>query len=145
MNYKFMQLAKKTAKKSGCLKKQIGAVLVLNGQVIGVGHNDARPREPYCPREDMPAGTGRGYFYCKTHCGQSHHSETAALYNRTVKECAGAEIYIYGHYVCCEGCIEAMVTHGIETVYIQDDTEGAQLVKLGLSDGSQTVCDVRIR
>lgn len=117
---KWLGIAKAVSERSGCLKLQVGAVIVKDGESIGYGFNDAAPKEAYCPRADMPSGTA--YFLCSTHCSQTHHSETMAINSVAPSmNCEGATIYIFGHYMICEECREAMIHYGIREVYLKKD------------------------
>ena len=125
---KWLNIAKAMSSRSGCLKMQVGAVLVKDKEAIGFGFNDASPKEPYCPREKLPSG--QCYFLCSTHCGQKHHSETMAI-NMSFGDMIGSIMYIYGHYIVCGECKEAMIYHGIKEVILKKNDE-SKAMKLGL-------------
>jgi deoxycytidylate deaminase len=116
----YFKYAMWTSALSGCLKLQVGAAIIKNGELLGVGYNDANPIEPYCPRKDMPSGTG--YFLCSTHCSQQHHAETmainAVLHSKKSHLLQGSDIYIYGHNQVCSQCETAMRHYGINKVYL---------------------------
>ena len=44
----FFNIAKVVATRSTCLRKNVGAVLVINGQIIATGFNGAPAGEPHC-------------------------------------------------------------------------------------------------
>jgi dCMP deaminase len=125
------KLAEMVSSYSNCLKLKVGAVILKDGLIAGLGWNDARPKEPYCPRKDMP--TGEGYFFCSTHCAQTFHAEEMAIYNRTRKDLNGGEIFIYGHNIVCSGCQEALKNYGINKVYMmKQDGEEFEFIEIDL-------------
>lgn len=123
----FFYEAMQASRLSGCLKVQVGAAIAQGDKIVSLGFNDAGPVEPYCPRKDMPTGTG--YYLCHTHCSQKHHAETMAIYaalrDRKKERLKDSDVYIYGHNQCCEQCREAMKYYGIKRVYLMksEDTE----------------------
>lgn len=93
-----------------CRKRTVIAFLVaseMNYNRVYFGSNwcetPVKPGE--CPRKDM--ATGVGYELCKQVCNQRGHAETEAL-RLAGEDAIGATVYIVGHRIICEGCIEAM-------------------------------------
>jgi len=60
----FMQIARESAKMSTCLRRQVGAVAVINKRIIATGFNGAPPGMKHCSeigcirqKENIPSGT----------------------------------------------------------------------------------------
>lgn len=116
----FMIEAKKMWETSGCTNHPTGAVVVLNGKVIGKGTN-AGKRVDICPRADYP--TGEGYHFCKEVCQQVGHSEATAVKNAKDNgyNPEGADLYLYGHWWCCKNCWDIMIEAKIRNVYLANN------------------------
>jgi len=122
-NNKFMIEAKKIAKKTGCTKQPTGAVVVKNGKIIGRGCNAGKKVE-VCPRVLKGSKTGEDYHYCKNFCQQIGHSEVTSInnafsHNQNTK---GADLYLYGHWWCCQNCWETIIKAGIRNVYLAENS-----------------------
>jgi deoxycytidylate deaminase len=117
----FLQKAKELATASGCVKQPTGAVIIANKQIVASGSN-AGLRVNVCPRVIEKCPTGTGYHHCKITCQQEGHAELMAAADFRKKGLVGqiAELYLWGHWWCCEPCWQAMVDVGITTVYLQE-------------------------
>ena len=117
----FMQVAKQLAEDSGCVKQATGAVIVLNGQIVASGSN-AGLKVSVCPRIIEKCATGTGYHFCKEICKQLGHAEVMAVADFKKQGLVGetAELYLWGHWWCCEACWNEMIDAGITTVYLQE-------------------------
>lgn len=121
---KFILLAKKIAKKSGCTKQATGSVLVKNGKIIGKGTN-AGKRVRVCPRVLRGSKTGEDYHFCKDYCNQEGHSEVMAVRDaeKNGHNVAGSDLFLYGHWWCCKNCWDVMIKAGIKNVYLMKKSE----------------------
>lgn len=118
----YMQAAKELWDIGGCAKQPTAAVVVKNGQIIGRGTN-AGIRTLECARWGSPTGTN--YGPCKDVCHQEGHAEAMAIKD-TIKNGLnpqGADLYLYGHWWCCQGCWEVMISAGIKDVYLLEGSE----------------------
>ena len=76
-----------------------------------------------CPRYEKGCKTGEGYELCKTICKQTGHAEIIAIQdalkkNHTIKN---AQLYLFGHWWCCENCCTTILEHNIQTVYLVEN------------------------
>lgn len=124
INNKWMKEAKKMAEKSGCTKQATGAVVVKNHQIIGRGTN-AGKKVKICPRVEKNYPTGEGYHLCKKICHQIGHSEVTSTLDAEKNSYGtkGADLYLYGHWWCCQPCWDKMIKAGIKDVYLLKDSE----------------------
>ena len=121
---KFMAAAKAYAAKHSLDKHYPNAsVLVLNGEIIGMGANGSNYHdENGCRRKELRCKTGEGYELCEG-CHPKNHSEPTAIRATTEagKAMAGADLYLHGHWWCCEPCWNEMKKAGIKQVYLLED------------------------
>ncbi len=122
----FMMRARKMAKKyRSNLALPGAAIIVKNGRIIGegsIGNNPAHIKG--CVRVKLNLPTGVGYELCDG-CQYHNHSEASAIRDaeNKVKTTEGADLYLWGHWWCCEPCWKAMVRAGIKHVYLLKDSE----------------------
>lgn len=117
-----------------------GSVVVSAGQIIGRGANQARlhhkrlavwHRDGFCLRKFLKIKTGTHYWVCPGCSPANDHSEQRAvrdaLQSSGGRMPADADLYLWGHWWCCDPCWQAMRASGIRHVYL---LEGAnQLFK----------------
>jgi deoxycytidylate deaminase len=104
---------------------QTGSVIVKDGRIIGVGANGSDYHERYeCERVKQGIPTGRGYELCEG-CHPKNHSEPTAI--RRAQEAnyntVGADLYLWGHWWCCEPCWQAMISADISNVYLLENAD----------------------
>lgn len=111
-----------------------GAILVKNGKIIFRGANQsaiknekmlALHKKGYCPRKILKIPSGQKYWLCPGCASSKNHAET-----RLVKEArkagvktAGADVYLWGHWWCCEPCWKAMIEAGVRDIYLLEGSE----------------------
>jgi len=134
INY-YLDLAEMVSQRGTCLRKQYGAVIVKNDEVVSTGYVGA-PRGRancidlgYCIREKMQIPRGERYELCR-----SVHAEANAIISASRERMLGSAIYLTGidlkdngNYVKnanpCSMCKRMIINAGIETVYIRDDKD----------------------
>jgi deoxycytidylate deaminase len=105
---------KQLADERKCAKQETIAV-IINGDNIVVGSNWCINPQESCPRKDLP--TGIGYDLCRNICKQHNHAESDAC-KKAGELANGADLYLIGHYYCCENCKAIMSLSGIKMVHI---------------------------
>lgn len=95
-NY-YVEIAEQVAKRSTCLRRQYGAVVVKNDEIIATGYNGA-PRGldnccdmGYCYREEHDIPHGVQYEDCI-----AVHAEQNAIISASRQEMIGATLYLGG-------------------------------------------------
>ena len=132
----FVEIAKVVAQRSADPHTQVGAVLVKNNCVIGVGYNG----EPKGFHFDFDWNSPEKYPYVI-------HAEMNAISNanRNGVDCNGADIYLT--LSPCHDCVKLLIQHGIKNVYylkeykdidltkkIVENTDSIRLIKLDEND-----------
>ena len=96
VNY-YLDLADVVSKRSTCLRRHYGAVIVKNDEVISTGYNGApRGRKNctdlgYCIREKLGVQRGQRYELCR-----SVHAEANAIISSERDKMIGSTIYLSG-------------------------------------------------
>lgn len=105
----------------------IGAVLVREGQVVaraGNGFNQKSDRRHICQRIVNECPSGTGYELCHLHDAEGHAEQMLIKVAREHGiETIGADVYLYGHWWCCEPCWKAMIDAGVCYVYLLENAE----------------------
>ncbi len=131
VNY-YLDMAEVVGKRSTCIRKQYGAVIVKNDEVISTGYNGApRGRKNcidlgVCRREQLNVPRGERYELCR-----SVHAEQNAIISASRDRMLGSSLYMTGidlrdnnnyvaHGSSCSMCKRVIINAGIETVYIRD-------------------------
>src|SRR3989338_2568066 len=126
MEDKYMQMAKEYAQKNSLdLVMPTASVIVKDGKVIGMGANGSDYHKAHeCERVKQGIPTGQGYELCEG-CHPKNHSEPRAISqaNDEQRITNNADLYLWGHWWCCEPCWSAMITAGIRDVYLLDNSE----------------------
>jgi len=95
----YMNLAKTVSERATCMRVKMGAVIIVNDQLVSSGYNGA-PRKTkssidhgFCLRKQMDIPHGQRYEICR-----SVHAEQNAIINaaRAGASLLGGDIYIYG-------------------------------------------------
>lgn len=111
-----------------------GAVVVLNGEVVGRGANQAAfkntwlynfHKTTFCVRRFFKVASGTKYWLCPGCAPYSAHGEAQAVADalRNKGNVTGADLYLYGHWWCCKPCWDAMISAGIQNVYLLEKSE----------------------
>jgi dCMP deaminase len=131
----YLNLAREVATRSTCLRRNFGAVIVNNDQIIATGYNGA-PRGTVncldvgtCYREQIGAPRGERYELCR-----GVHAEMNAIIHASRFEMMGGTLYVAGvdaktkelihGAMCCRLCKRMIINAGIERVVIRDGSDG---------------------
>ncbi|MCL2063698.1 MAG: cytidine/deoxycytidylate deaminase family protein [Candidatus Cloacimonetes bacterium] len=117
----FMKMALLVAERSTCRRRQVGAVLVKNNQIIASGYNGAPKRVLHC---DI-AGCMRELT--KTPSGQKHelcrgvHAEQNTIIQAALNGTSLSEAVLYTTNFPCSICAKIIINAEIEIVYVLKD------------------------
>ncbi len=129
-NY-YLDIAETVSKRGTCLRRNFGAIIVKNDEIIATGYTGS-PRGRAncidvgnCVRETLGIPRGTMYERCR-----SVHAEANAIISASRKDMIGATLYLVGTekqgggYVTnansCAMCKRFVINAGIETVVIRD-------------------------
>lgn len=140
VNY-YLDLAEVVAQRGTCLRRNYGAVIVKDDEVVSTGYVGApRGRKNcsdlgICIRQKMKIPRGERYELCR-----SVHAEANAIISAPRERMIGSSMYLTGkeaetgEYIresnSCSMCKRLMINAGIETVYIRDDKDHYRIVRI---------------
>ncbi|MGI5967773.1 MULTISPECIES: deoxycytidylate deaminase [Anaerotruncus] len=140
INY-YLDIAETVASRGTCLRRNFGAIIVKNDQIVSTGYVGApRGRENcsdlgYCTRSKLNVPRGERYELCR-----SVHAEMNAIIHASREQMLGATLYLVGkeydtgEYVrnaCpCSMCTRLIINAGISTVIIRDDKEEFRVINV---------------
>ncbi len=130
VNY-YLDIAEQVASRSTCLRRQYGAVIVKDDEIISTGYNGA-PRAcvncndlGVCKREQLHIPSGERYELCR-----SVHAEQNAIISASRKDMVGAILYLAGidaktkeklpKSVPCSMCQRFILNSGILQVVMRE-------------------------
>ena len=126
INY-YIELDEVVSKRSTCLRRRYGAVIVKNDEVVSTGYVGA-PRGikncsdlGYCIRSELNIPRGERYELCR-----SVHAEQNAIISAPRDKMLGSTMYLCGNEIsdgtyvknscCCALCKRLVINAGIENV-----------------------------
>jgi len=115
----FMEIAHVVARRSTCLHRQVGAVLVQGKQIVSTGYNGAPSGHPHCldigcARQGVPSG--QRSELCRGAHAEQNAINFAARYGISIE---GATLYTT-HYPC-SWCAKSIINAGIVRVVYGED------------------------
>lgn len=126
----YLSIADTVSQRSTCLRRQYGAVIVQDDEIIATGYNGApRGRRNCidcgeCERERLHIPHGERYELCR-----SVHAEANAIISASRKDMIGSTIYLAGREngerlhdaESCEMCKRLIINAGIAKVVTSDN------------------------
>lgn len=107
----FMEVARTVAKRSTCHRLNVGAVLVVDHNIVSMGYNGAHSGAEHC------GGTGCQYFVPTKGCGVVHAEENAI--SRAPEYARKGDLYVT--HSPCVRCAELVLSVDIEAVYYETE------------------------
>lgn len=115
-------------------RQPTGAVIVREGNIIGRGANQATLKnrwlrkmheQGWCVRKILKIKSGEKYWLCPGCGAYNMHAEARAIFDakKNGNKIDGADLYLWGHWWCCDQCTEKMNEAGIRNVYLLENSE----------------------
>ena len=130
----YLDIADTVSKRSTCIRRQYGAIVVKHDEIIATGYNGApRGRKNcgdlgYCAREQMAIPAGERYELCR-----SVHAEMNAIISASRQEMLGATLFLSGRdyktgeilkdTTSCAMCRRVIINAGITKVICRTGTD----------------------
>jgi len=117
----FMQIAHLVAKRSTCLRRKVGAILVRDKRILCTGYNGA-PRglthcsEVGCLREKLRIPSGQRQEICRGLHAEQNAIIQAALYGISIKDSV-----LYCTHQPCITCSKMIINAGVKKIIFQGD------------------------
>ena len=139
VNY-YLDIAQTVLKRGTCLRRNYGAIIVKNDEIIATGYTGApRGRENcidlgYCERSRRNVPRGQRYEICR-----SVHAEANAIISASRRDMIGADLYLVGEEYetrtlvenanSCAMCKRMILNAGIDRVIIRDLEESYRIIE----------------
>ncbi len=127
----YLEIADTVLKRGTCLRRNYGAVIVKNDEIISTGYTGApRGRENcinlgFCARQKLNIKSGEKYELCR-----SVHAEQNAIISAARRDTIGATMYMVGREKAtgelvdnidsCSMCKRVVINAGIKEVIVKD-------------------------
>ena len=115
----FMEMAVLTAKRSTCLRRNVGAVIVKDRHIVATGYNrgleHCGDREGGCLRQQMGVPSGEKHELCRALHAEQNAIIQAATLGQSIE---GASIYIT--HQPCVICAKMIINAGIERIIVKE-------------------------
>ena len=137
-NY-YLDIAQTVAERGTCLRRNYGAIIVHNDEIISTGYVGApRGRKNcsdlgVCIRCELKIPRGERYEMCR-----SVHAEANAIISASRRDMIGASLYLVGleaesgelvpNSSCCSMCKRMVINSGIKEVIIRDTAEDYRII-----------------
>jgi dCMP deaminase len=112
----FMRIAQEVAKRSTCLRRSVGALVVLNKRILSTGYNGAPSGLPHCAetgclRDELNIPSGERHELCR-----GMHGEMNALLQGARHGIRLEGGTLYSTLVPCSLCSKMLINTGIVRV-----------------------------
>lgn len=112
----FMEIASVVAKRSTCLRNQVGAVIVRDKRILATGYNGAPKGLPHCLdigciRDQNNIPSGERHELCR-----AVHAEQNAILQAAIHGVSTENTTIYCTHQPCILCTKMMINAGIKKV-----------------------------
>ncbi len=117
----FMEMAKLTAKRSTCLRRHVGAVIVQDRHIVATGYNGAPRGLKHCAerggclREQLGVPSGERHELCRALHAEQNAIIQAASLGVSVE---GGSIYVT--HQPCVICAKMIINAGIKRIVVQE-------------------------
>lgn len=112
----FMQMAEAAARRSTCYRMSVGAILVDQNNVIGIGYNGPPAGQEHCTGVTCPGNSG---------CTRAVHAEVNALHRSSISPASFHHDYsfrkIYVTASPCLACAQELVDYGVMNVFFTNE------------------------
>ena len=138
----YCNIAKDVSKRGTCLRRNFGAVIVNDDQIISTGYTGAPRGVPNCIdlgkclRQENNISPGKNYELCR-----SVHAEMNAIISASRRDMIGGKLYLYGeskengkpyeNTQPCMLCWRQIINAGLSKVIVQ---RGNEIIHLSIEE-----------
>jgi dCMP deaminase len=140
----FMDITRLVAKRTTCLRRAVGAIIVKDKRILATGYNGAPANvrhclEVGCMREQLKVESGQRHELCRGIHAEQNAIIQAAYHGVSVK---GASLYSTTQP--CSICAKMIINAGIDTIYY-DSGYADELAQEMLSEAGLTLIQLTRR
>jgi len=144
----FLQMASVVARRSTCLRRHVGALLVHDKRILATGYNGAPAGLPHCEqvgclRESMGIPSGERQELCR-----ALHAEQNAIIQAALHGVNTRDAVLYCTTQPCVTCAKMLINAGVKRVVYRGDysdkmaidmlaAAGVELVRAACAPGEQ--------
>lgn len=135
----FMQMAELTAKRSTCLRRKVGAIIVKDKHIIATGYNGAPKGLPHCEelggcyREKLGVPSGQRHELCRALHAEQNAIIQAAVLGQSIE---GGTIYVT--HQPCVICAKMIINAGIKRIVVRNGYPD-ELAETMINDAALTI------
>ena len=112
----FMEMAYVVAKRSTCLRRKVGAILVKNKHILSTGYNGAPKGLPHCSEEGclrakLDISSGERHELCR-----GLHAEQNAIIQAAVFGVSIDKSFLYCTNTPCVVCVKMLINAGVKEI-----------------------------
>ena len=116
-----MAIAEEVSRRSTCLRRQVGAIVVVDRRILATGYNGAPSNVPHCEevgclREKMKVPSGERHELCRGLHAEQNAMIQAARHGVRID---GATLYPTHHP--CSMCAKMAINAGIRRIVCHED------------------------
>ncbi len=116
-----MEIAHVVARRSTCIRRQIGAVIVRDKRILATGYNGAPSGLPHCVdtecmRNELGIASGTRHEVCR-----ALHSEQNAIIQAAYHGISTKDSTLYCTHQPCSLCAKAIISAGVSRVVFEGD------------------------
>lgn len=116
-----MEMAFLVSQRSTCLRRKVGAVIVMENQIVATGYNGAPKHvrhcsETGCLRQQLNVPSGEKHELCR-----GVHAEQNAIVQSAINGSSIKNGILYCTNHPCVICAKMIINSEIKTIYIADD------------------------
>jgi dCMP deaminase len=117
----FMEMADVVAKRSTCLRRKVGAILVKNKHILSTGYNGAPKglkhcEEVGCIRTKLNVPSGQRHELCR-----GLHAEQNAIIQAAVFGVSIVDSTLYCTNTPCVVCVKMLINAGVKEIVFSGD------------------------
>lgn len=117
----FMRIAGDVARRSTCLRRHVGAIVVVQKRILATGYNGAPTGVPHCAdtgclREELQVPSGERHELCRGLHAEQNAMIQAAKHGVRID---GATLYTTHHP--CSLCAKMAINAGIQRIVCRED------------------------
>ena len=126
----FIDITHLVAKRSTCIRRQVGAILVKDKRILATGYNGAPSGIAHCQdvgclREKNKVPSGERHELCRGSHAEQNAIVQAATYGIPIKDAI-----LFCTNLPCSICIKMIINAGIKTIFYEEGYPDALSEKL---------------
>jgi dCMP deaminase len=135
----FMEIAQIVSKRSTCLRRNVGALIVKDKRILSTGYNGAPMMlrhciDAECLREKRNVVSGERHELCR-----GLHAEQNAIIQAAYHGVSINGAHLYSTHLPCSICIKMVINAGISRVFYLDGYPDELAAELMKESGMETV------